>query len=48
MENLGYSKGIADSNLYFEEIHNGLMILVIFIYDIFFGGNDDEIDKFAK
>ena len=45
---LGYSKGMADSNLYWKELDDCLMILVIFFDDIIFGGNDDESDKFVK
>ena len=39
---------MADSNLYWKEIDDGLMILVIFVDYIIFGGNDDESDKFEK
>jgi hypothetical protein len=45
---LGFSKGILDNNLYYKEIDDGLMILVIFVDDIIFGGDDDESDKFAE
>ena len=45
---LGYRKGMVDSNLYWKEIDDGLMILVIFVDDIIFGGNDDESDKFVE
>ena len=45
---LGYKKGMVDSNLYWKEIDDGLMILVIFFDDIIFGGNDEESEKFAK
>ena len=45
---LGYSKGMENSNLYWKGIVDGLMILAIFVYDIIFGGNDDESDKFAE
>ena len=38
---LGYSKGMAHSNLYWEKIDDGLMILVIFVDDIIFGGTHD-------
>ena len=36
------------NNLYWKEIDDGLMTLVIFVDDIIFGGNDDEGDKFTK
>ena len=45
---IDYNKGMADSNLYWKEIDDGLMILVIFVDDIIFGGNDDESDKFVE
>ena len=48
MTKLGYGKGMANSNLYWKEIDDGLMILVIFVDDIIFGGNDNESDKFAE
>ena len=45
---LGFSKGMADSNLSWKETDDGLMILVIFVDDIIFGGDDSESDKFSK
>ena len=45
---LGYRKGMPDSNLYWKEIDDGLMILVIFVDDIIFGGNDEESKNFAE
>ena len=45
---LGYSKGMTDSNLYWKEIDDGLMILVIFVDDIIFGRDDKESEKFAE
>src|SRR5271163_1380438 len=45
---LGYRKGIIDSNLYWKETNDGLMILVIFVDDIIFGGNDEESEKFVE
>ena len=47
MTKIGYRKGIVDSNLYWKEFDVGLMILVIFVDDIIFGGNDEESKKFA-
>ena len=43
---LGYNKGMADSNLYWKETDDGLMILIILVDDIIFGGNDEERKKF--
>jgi len=48
LTNFGYSKGMADSDLYWKEIDDGLMIFVIFFDDTIFGGNCDESDKFAE
>ena len=45
---IGYRKGMENSNLYWKEIDDGLMILVIFFDDIIFRGDDDESDKFAE
>ena len=45
---LGYSKGMENSNLYWKETNDGLMILVIFIDVILFGGNDEDRKKFAE
>ena len=45
---LGYNKCMVDSNLYWKGIDDGLMILVIFVDDIIFGGNDDESENFAE
>ena len=39
---------MTNSNLYWKEIDDGLMILVIFVDDIIFGGNDEESKKFAE
>ena len=48
LRKLGYRKGMVDSNLYWKQINDGLMILVIFDDDIIFGGNDDESEKFEE
>ena len=45
---LGFAKGITFSNLYLEEVENGLLIIVIFVDYIIFGGNDEASDKFSK
>ena len=36
------------STLYLKEIENGLLIIVIFLDDTIFGGNDEASDKFYK
>ena len=48
MAKLGCSTGMADNNLYWKEIDDGLMILVIFVDDIIFGGNDEASAKFLE
>ena len=48
LEKLGFAKGMKDSNLYLKEIKNGLLIILIFVDDIIFGGNDEASDKFAE
>ena len=44
---LELAKGTADSNLYLKEIEDGLLIIVIFLDDIIFGGNDKASEKIA-
>ena len=39
----GFSKGMRDSNFYLEEVEDGLLIIVIFVDDIIFGGNDEAM-----
>lgn len=43
---IGFFKGTTDNNLYLKEIENVLLIIVIFVDDIIFGGNDEASDKF--
>lgn len=45
---LGFIKGTTDGNLYLRGVDNGLFIIVIFVDDIIFGGNDEESDKFVE
>ena len=37
-----------DSNLYLKVIENGLLIVILFVDDIIFGGNDEASDKFIE
>ena len=48
LKKLRYSKVVVDINLYWKETNDGLMVLVIFVDDIIFGGNDEERKKFGK
>ena len=36
---------MIDANLHLKEIENSLLIIVIFVDDIVFGGNDEESDN---
>ena len=44
----GFAKGIVDNNLYLKEIENGLLIIIVFVDDISFGGNDEANNKFSE
>ena len=48
LEKLGFAKCTTYSNLYLKEFENGLLIIVIFVDDIIFRGNDEASDKFAE
>ena len=48
MSKLGFIKGTTYGNFYLRKIDDGLFIIVIFVDDIIFGGNDKESDKFAE
>ena len=48
LEKLGFAKGTIDSNLYLKEIENGLLIIIVFVDDIIFGGNDEASNKFSE
>ena len=48
LDKLRFSKGMIENNLYWKEIDDGLMILVIFVDDILFGGNDKESENFSE
>ena len=45
---LGFAKGTADSNLYLKEIKYGLLIIIVFVDDIIFGGDDEASNKFSE
>ena len=47
LEKLGFAKVTTDNKLYLKEIENQLLIIVIFVDDIIFGGNDEASDKFV-
>eukprot|EP00253_Pinus_taeda_P015384 PITA_15384 len=41
----GFSKGSADSNLYIEVENDKLLILVVYVDDIIFGSNEEEMSQ---
>ena len=43
LHNLGFSKSIADSNLYFKAVHNHVLILVLYVDDLFLTGEEQLI-----
>ena len=44
----GYRKGNTDSNLYIKEEHDILVIVEIYVDDILFGSDNDQLSqKFA-
>ena len=45
---LGFIKGTIESNMYLKEINDGFLIIVIFVEDIIFGGNNESSDKFGE
>ena len=48
LSKLGFDKGIENSNLHLKEIENGLLIIIWFVDDIIFGGNDEASNKFLE
>ena len=45
---LGFTKSKADSNLYYKVKGDGLMILLLYVYDLFLIGEDNPINKCKK
>ena len=45
---LGFAKDMIENNLYLKEIEDCLLIIILFIDDIIFGGNDEASDKFVE
>ena len=48
LEKCGFAKGTTDSNLYLKVTENDLLIIIVCVDDIIFGGNDEDSDKFTK
>ena len=42
---LGVSKSTTDSNLYFKVVHNHVLILVLYVDDLFLTGNEQLIEQ---
>ena len=45
---LGFTKRKADSNLYFKVENDGLMILLLYVDDLFLTGEDKPINEYKK
>ena len=45
---LGFTKSKADSNLYYKVEDVGIMILLLYVYDLFFTGEDKPINEHKK
>ena len=45
---LGFAKGTKYNNLYLKKIEYGLLIIIVFVDDIIFGGNDEVSNKFSE
>ena len=43
LHSLGFSKSTADSNLYFTVVHNHILILVLYVDDLFLIGEEQMI-----
>ena len=43
LHNLGFSKSTVDSNLYFKVVHNHILILVLYVDDLFLTGEEQLI-----
>ena len=40
LHSLGFSKNIVDSNLYFKVVHNRILILVLYVDELFLIGDE--------
>ena len=45
LHSLGLSKSIVDSNLYFKVVHNHVLILVLYVNDLFRTGDEQLIEQ---
>ena len=44
LHSLGFSKSMVDSDLYFKFVHNHVLILVLYVDDLFLTGDEQLID----
>ena len=45
---LGFTKSKVDSNLYYKVEGDGIMILLLYVYDLFLAGEDKAINECKK
>ena len=45
VHSLGFSKSTVDSNLYFQVVHNHVLILALYVDDLFLTGDEQLIDQ---
>src|SRR5713226_5024242 len=45
LHSLGFSKSTVDSKLYFKVVHNHVLILVLYVDDLFLTGDEQLIDQ---
>ena len=45
LQKQGFKKGGVDNNLYIKADENELLIVVVYVDDIMFGSNKDELEK---
>lgn len=48
LKKIGFKKGVADCKLFIRETSEGLLLVIIFVDDIIFGGDDKLSVDFAK
>ena len=46
--NLGFTKSKSHSNLYYKVVNNDIMILVLYVDDLFFIGEENLINECKK
>ena len=45
LHSLGFSKSTVDSNLYFKVVHNHVLILILYVDDLFLTGDEQLIEQ---